>query len=495
MALNGFSILDWLVIAAFLALMVAIGFHVSRRNRNETDYALGGRNMNPSMVGLSLFATLMSTLSYLSYPGEMIRYGPVLFFGILAYPLAYFAVKRFLIPRFMESNVTSAYEILEIKLGKGTRLLATVFFLLLRFLWMSTVIYATVSAALIPIFGIDPSYTPLITILLVLITLLYTTMGGLRAVVLTDVLQSGIMFLGAILVIGIIAFRIGDVHRIFNPSLIGHWEPIDWGFDATKRMTVGNILIMRFVWQICTSGSDQMAIQRYLATKDVRSASHSYKISLIANAGIELLLAAAGFMVLAYFSYHPGMMAPGTNIIDDADTLFPRFILVGLPAGLTGLIAAALMAAAMSSLSSGLNSSATVILEDIIKPYARRRVPDEKKDLRSIKLVSLLLGLAVTVSCWFVSRVTGNLLDVVVKVVNLVVAPLFVLFFMALFVKGATDRGTIFGGLLSFAVAIAISFFEIFGIKPLWIMPFALIAGILGGLIASFVGNRIKSLK
>ncbi|MBQ9888203.1 MAG: hypothetical protein IJM41_03040 [Bacteroidales bacterium] len=178
------------------------------------------------------------------------------------------------------------------------------------------------------------------------------------------------------------------------------------------------------------------------------------------------------------------MMAPGTSLSNDADTLFPRFILVGLPSGLTGLIAAAIMAAAMSSLSSGLNSSATVIQEDLIKPYSKKRVKDVKKDLKTIKKISALLGLAVTCSCYLVSYVTGNLFDVVVKVVNLVVAPLFVLFFMALFVKGATDKGTIIGGLVSFAVAIAISFFEIFGIKAVWIMPFALIAGIAAGMLA-----------
>lgn len=492
MDLTGFSIWDWGVITAFLAVMVFIGLVVSRRNANETDYVLGGRNMNPSLVGISLFATLLSTLSYLSYPGEMIRYGPVFFSGMLAYPIAYWIAKRFLIPRFMEMEVTSAYEILEMKLGKGTRLLATVFFLLLRFLWMSTVVYATVTTALIPIFGIDPGYAPLITVVLVLITLIYTTAGGLRAVVLTDVLQSGVMFFGVILVIAVIVARVGDVHAFFNPALVSHWDKVEFGFNATQRMTVGNIVLMRLVWHVCTAGSDQMAIQRYLATRDVRSATHSYKVSLMANAGIEVLLAIVGFVVLAFFFYHPEMMEPGTSIVADADTLFPRFIRVGLPSGFTGLIAAAIMAAAMSSLSSGLNSSATVILEDLIKPYGRRKERDDRRDFKRIKLVSALLGIAVTLSCFGVAHVSGNLLDVVVKVVNLVVAPLFVLFFMALFVKQATDRGTIFGGLVSFAVAVAISFFEIFGIKPLWIMPFALLAGILAGWLGSLLDRRLS---
>ena len=488
-----FSTLDWIVIFIFLALMVFIGFRASKHNRNETDYALGGRSMNPFMVGVSLFATLMSTLSYLSYPGEMIQYGPVFFFGFLAYPLAYFVVKRFLIPKFMDMNVTSAYEILEIKVGRGTRALAVIFFLLLRFLWMSTVVYATVSTALVPIFGIDPSYVPLISILLMAITVIYSSAGGLRAVIKTDVIQSSVMFLGVILTLAFILYKLGGTEKLLDPQLTAHWKPIRWGLDPIERMTVGNIIIMRFVWQVCTSGSDQMSIQRYLATKDVKSAAHSYKISLISNACIETLLGVVGFLVMAYFLYNPQALAPGTSIAGDADTLFPRFILVGLPSGLTGLIAAAIMAAAMSSLSSGLNSSATVIEEDIIKRMMKRKGKEDKGGLKRIKLVSVLLGIAVTIACFLIPYVTGNLLDIVIKVVNLVVAPLFVLFFMALFVKGASDGATIAGGLVSFAVAIAISFFELFGIQAVWIMPFSLMAGIAAGILINLIMKH-KSL-
>ena len=366
-------------------------------------------------------------------------------------------------------------------------MLAVVFFLLLRFLWMSTVVYATVSAALVPIFGIDPSYVPLISIVLVVITVIYSSAGGLKAVVKTDVIQTAVMFLGVILTVAFILFKLGGTEKLFDPQLTAHWKPIRWGLDPVERMTVGNIIVMRFIWQVCTSGSDQMSIQRYLATKDVRSAAHSYKVSLISNACIETLLGVVGFLVMAYFIYTPQAMAPGTTVVGDADTLFPRFILVGLPAGLTGLIAAAIMAAAMSSLSSGLNSSATVIEEDIIKRRMKRKGIEDKGGLKRIKLVSAFLGIAVTIACFLIPYVTGNLLDIVIKVVNLVVAPLFVLFFMALFVKGATDKGAVVGGLVSFGVAIAISFFEIFGIKAVWIMPFSLLAGIAGGLFTDFI--------
>lgn len=492
---SAFTAIDWVILIFILGLMIWIGFIYSRKNKTADDYILGGGKMHSGMIGISLFATLLSTLSYLAYPGEMIKYGPVVFTGLLAFPVANWIVGRYIIPRIMSMKVKSAYEILEIKLGKGTRNLATIFFLSLRFLWMSTIVYATVDTALIPILGLSKSMVPLISLIIVLSTVIYTTLGGMKAVVVTDVLQTAIMFAGVIVTIGVIGWKVGSIQAFFDPSLFAHWEPIDFSINATKRMTVGNIFIMTLVWQVCTAGSDQMAIQRYLSTADAKTASRSYAISLAASCVIQLLLAVAGLTVMAYFTYFPEEMAIGATVFNDADTLFPRFISIGLPVGLTGLIAAAMMSAAMSSLSSGLNSSSTVIQEDIIKRNRKGKKYDQEADLRMIKRISAILGIIISFSCLLVSYVTGNLLDVVIKVVNLVVAPLFVLFFMALFIPFATNRGTVVGGIFSLLVAILIAFFEIFNIKVLWIMPAALIAGIVVATLFSYVESQLLTLK
>src|SRR5699024_4114003 len=132
----------------YLVSMLLIGWYFSLKNKDPADYFLGGGDMNPFTVGLSLFASLLSSLSYLAYPGEMIKYGPVIFVGVLAMPFVYYVVGWFLIPRFMEMNVTSAYEFLEQRLGLSIRMLATFFFLSLRLLWMATIIYITVNIAI-----------------------------------------------------------------------------------------------------------------------------------------------------------------------------------------------------------------------------------------------------------------------------------------------------------------------------------------------------------
>ena len=165
----------------------------------------------------------------------MIKYGPVVFTGLAAFPVANWIVGKYLIPRFMSMRVTSAYEILEIKLGKGTRNLATVFFLSLRFLWMSTIVYATVDSALIPILGLSQEMVPAISIILVLITVVYTTMGGLKAVVMTDVLQTAVMFVGVILAIVVIGWKVGSVDAFLNPALFAHWESVDFFYRCNEK--------------------------------------------------------------------------------------------------------------------------------------------------------------------------------------------------------------------------------------------------------------------
>lgn len=486
-----FSILDWVIVLVYIFLMLLIGYLSSRKNKTVEDYILGGKKMNSFSIGISLFATLFSTLSYLSYPGEMIKYGPVFLVGILALPVANWLVGKFLIPKFMQMNVKSAYEILEVKIGSNTRNLAVVFFLSLRFLWMTTIIYATVDVALVPILDINRSLVPVISVILSLLTVIYTSMGGMNAVVKTDVIQSFIMFFGLILTIIFVHVQLGTNQSLFNPDIYTHWEAVNWGIHPTKRMTAGNIFILILVIQVCTAGSDQMAIQRYLSTKSVKDATSSYNISLWGGGLIKILLAYAGICVMSYFFYNPEILG-GSTIAENADSLFPLYIRVGLPSGLTGVITAGLLAAAMSSLSSGLNSTSTVIMEDIIKKRkkAQGKLVNERREFKLIKKLTLILGTLVALSTFFLPYVTGNLFDVIQRVVNLVVAPLFVLFIMALFVPFATDRSTVWAGVSSLVIAILIAFFEIFGISSLWITPLSLLWGTIVGILLGYLDKK-----
>ncbi|GAA4445454.1 hypothetical protein GCM10023091_37180 [Ravibacter arvi] len=488
------SLPDWVVIAVYGLLMLWIGWFYSRRNKTREDYLLGGRKMNPVAVGISLFATLLSTLSYLSYPGEMIKNGPAIFAGMFALPFVYFAVGWWLIPRIMKMNVTSAYEILERKFGLPARMMATFMFLSLRFLWMATIIYVTVEIALFSVVPFDKAYALPIGIVLMLITIVYTAMGGLKAVVVTDVLQSVIFLGGALISVLLVCYHFGSFTSWLPDSWPVSWEPPRYGFDARERSTVGNAMLMLFVWYVCTTGSDQMAIQRYLATKDIKAARKSLGVSLYTNLLAKCLLGLVGLAVFAFFTRNPHLLADGKTLQDQADTLFPRFILVGLPVGLSGLVIAGLLAAAMSSLSSGVNSVSSVISEDIVQRF-RKSVSTREGLLKQVKLLSYFTGGFVMVLSIFIGNVEGNLFDVVTKVVNLFVGPLFVLFFMALFVPFSTSAGAILGGVISVIAACAVAFYGVFGITVFWILPVSLLVGAVTGTLVSFIETRFINSK
>ncbi|HEX5026817.1 MAG TPA: sodium/solute symporter [Agriterribacter sp.] len=484
------ALLDWIVLIAYAFGMLFIGWFYSRKNKTKEDYLLGGRRMNPTAVGISLFASLMSTLTYLTYPGELIKNGPVIFAGLLAFPLVYYVAGWWLIPRIMQMKVTSAYEILELKLGLSVRMLATCMFLSLRLLWMATIIYVTVDVALFSVIQFDRSYVPAIGILLTTITLIYTSMGGLKAVVVTDVIQTMIFLGGAVISIAVVCFHLGSFSDLFPAQWPGHWDTLRLGFDPLERTTLGNAMLVIFVWYVCTTGSDQMAVQRYLSTKDIHTARRSFRVSLYSNLIAYLLLALVGLAMFAYFSNNEQLLLAGKNIHEQADTLFPRFILIALPPGVSGLIIAGLLAAAMSSMSSGLNSVSSVVSEDLIKRFRKKGAP-EPDPLKQVKKLSFITGVIVMALSFFVGEVQGNLLDVIMKVVNLFVAPLFVLFFMALFVPFATERGTFLGGIISIVAAIAVAFYSAFGITVLWIMPTALVVGIVSGIVLSYTDTRL----
>ena len=485
------AVVDWIVIAAYALGMLAVGWYYSRRTATTEDYLLGGRNMNPVTVGLSLFATLLSTISYLSIPGEMIRHGPMILCTYLAYPFIFLVAGWWIIPRIIKVRVTSAYEILELRLGLSVRLIGSVLFLALRLLWMAVIIYATAGTVLVPLLGLEASATPYVCAVMGLITVIYTSMGGLRAVVFTDVVQTLILFGGAMLTVALITIHFGGVSAWWPTEWAAHWQEPRFGYDPTVRITLVGAFMAQFTWWVCTAGSDQMAVQRYLATRDLKAARNVLGTSFIANVLVGALLAVLGLALLAYFQTNPHLIPDGQTLRSDADRLFPRFIVSGLPTGVSGLVVAGLLAAAMSSLSSGINSSGSVITVDFVDRF-RRGKETETDHVRLAKYTSVLVGVIVVLLSSVVGMVQGNLLEIAFKVVNLLTAPLFGLFFMALFIRWATAPGTIVGLICGLVVVTTINYWTELtgrtdGISFLWAMPLSFLAQASVGMLVSLL--------
>jgi SSS family solute:Na+ symporter len=480
------TILDFAVVALYALAMLAVGRYYARRTKTADDYLLGGRTMSPFMIGLSLFATLTSTLTYLALPGEIIKNGPMIFAQLAAYPFIFVVVGWVLIPWIMRQRVTSGYELLETRLGVTGRLLGSGMFVALRTFWMASILYATTSKVLAPLLGLDSSWTPWLAVVMGLITIIYTAEGGLRAVVLTDAMQSLIMFVGAVVVIGIVSVRLGGIDAWWPNEWAADWPEPVFGFRADVRITFLGAALNMFVWMVCTAGSDQMAMQRYLSTRDAPAARRSFGIHLLTEVFMMALLTLVGFAVLAYFTAHPEEMTVGKSPTKDADQLLPHFIVVGLPAGLSGLVIAALLSAAMSSLSSGLNSSSAVITNDFIGRFRSVQLT-QHQEVRLARYVSVAVGVVAVSLSTVVGQLAQNLLELCIKVVNLLTAPLFVLFCLALFVRWATPLGALVATFVSIAVAVGIAFFKWFGLEMLWTGPCSLAAGVVAGMLVSLV--------
>ncbi len=484
--------LDWIVIVLYTAGMIAVGWYYARRTVTADDYVLGGRSMSPVGVGLSLFASLLSTISYFSYPGETIAHGPMVLAGVLAYPFIVWIVGWLLVPFFMRRRITSAYEVLEERFDVSLRLLGASIFVLLRLLWMATIVHVTVSKVLLPLLGVDDGWTPLVCTMLALVTIIYTSLGGLRAVVLTDVVQTCILLGGAVLTIVLISVDLGGVGQWWPQEWPERWELV-WGYDPEARMSFVGIFIATITWHVCTAGSDQIAIQRYLATRDVRAARRALMVSLGSDAVVHVFLSILGLALLAFFLQRAGGPEEAAGVFEGADGLFTRFIGGELPVGVSGLVVAGLLAAAMSSLSSGMNSSATVVLRDHVTRLRSAPLSDAAQ-LGLVRAISVAVGVVVVLLSLLVDSVAGNLLEKAYKIVNLLVAPLFVLFFLAFFVRRAGSLSAWLGVLGATLAAILVGYWEDItgsaGISFLWLMPGSLATGVVVGLLVSWIAPR-----
>ncbi len=491
----GLQFLDWVFVGVYAVVVIAIGWYYSRKQKDSSEFFTGGGNMSPGLIGISLFVTLFSTITYLAQPGEIIKHGPVILCGMLGAPLAYLIVGYVIIPRFMRHRVTSAYELLEDRLGLRIRLLGASLFIVLRLVWMALMIYLT-SNALVFIWGLSPDAVPWVSASCGLIAIIYTSIGGIRTVVITDFIQSVLLFVGALLTLLLVTIHM----KGFG------WFPTEWAtswdhqplysFDPRVRVTVLGSILAMLVWQVSTAGGDQTAIQRYMSTRNAATARRSYLITIICQILIMSTLAIVGFALLGYFNAFPEHLREGMLIEVDADRLFPLFISGFLPVGVSGLVVVALFAAVMSSIDSGLNSITAVVQTDFIDRNRRIQL-SPRKHLWMSRLLSLGIGVIVVTASSLMELVPGNFTEVTQKTTNLLVTPIFGLFFLALFIPFATPIGAIAGCLAGISTAVTIGYWDVItGYSSLsfqWIGASALAANMSVSCAVSWFTFRLRS--
>ena len=453
---QGLQPLDWGIIGAYAVGTIAVGWYYGRKQESSREYFVGSGNMNPILIGVSLFATLLSTITYLSAPGEVVGKGPVHLATLLALPFVYVIVAFVLLPVYMRRRVTSAYELLEERLGVGLRTLGATCFLILRLIWMSLLIYLA-SAAMVVMLGLDESSIPIVATVTGIVAVVYTSIGGLRAVVVTDLMQTILLMGGALLVIIAVTLDYGGfawVPREWNPN----WDkqPL-YSFDPKTRVSVLGTFLTTLTWYVCTAGGDQTSVQRFMATSDAKAAQRAIATQLCVASAVMLLLCFVGFALLGYYELHPDLLPKGFSLKDDADKVFPHFISYQLPVGISGLVVSAMFAAAMSSIDSGVNSITAVISTDFLKRFGSE-FKTNRGELLFNKGLAFGIGVIVVIGSTFMGEIPGNIMAVTNKTVNLLAPPIFGLFFFALYVPFARPAAVWISTLLSIVVAAVIAF-------------------------------------
>jgi len=453
---TGLEPLDWGIIALYALTTIGLGVYFSRGQRSANEYFTGSGNMNPALIGVSIFATLLSTISYLSYPGETIGKGPMHLASLLALPFVFLIVGYGLLPVYMKHRVTSAYELLEARLGLSVRLLGTCMFLALRLVWMTLLVYLA-AKAMVVMMGVDPKHIPWVVLATGLVSVIYTTLGGLRAVVVTDLLQTVLLFGGALLVIVTVSWLMGGFGW-FPTQRDAHWDiqPIISADPKTRITLVGTVLSV-LCWHVCTAGGDQTAVQRFMATRDVHAARKALLIHLCVAATVMITLTLVGLALLGYLRSGGFDMTAEANPKKIADDLFPRYISHHLPVGISGLVVSAMFAAAMSSIDSGVNSVTAVIMTDFLDRFGYR--PKTKKGHMWVaRILALGIGTVVVLGSSYAGYIPGNISAQTQKTVALLTTPIFTLFIFALFMPRVGTLGAWLGTAAGVAVAATIAF-------------------------------------
>jgi SSS family solute:Na+ symporter len=381
------SNVDLTILIAYLLATVLFGVWIGRGQRSAQDYLLGGRDMPWWALLISIVATETSTATFLSVPG--IAFGGTKDLTFLQLPIGYLVGRTIaafaLVPLYFRGEMFTAYDVLNKRSGSTVRTLASGLFLVTRTLADGLRLYL---AALVLQVMLGWDLWLCVTVASIA-TLVYTVLGGIRAVVWTDVIQFFVYMLGAaaalVILLGDLPGGLGGLWD--SAAQDGRLRVFDFSWDLAEPYTFWAGLIGGGVLSICSHGVDQLIVQRYLCARNQRDAQRA----LLLSAPIVGLQFAFFLFLGLGLSYYFATLHPDLTFAKN-DQAFPHFVVHHLPAGLVGIVLGAVFAAAMSTLSSSLSASASALVNDFVLPITRHR-PDEPFALRASQIATVLFAL------------------------------------------------------------------------------------------------------
>ena len=437
---------DYFIVIASILLAIVMGFYFAHRQKDSSTYFTGSGRVPAWAVGISIFATLISSVTFLAYPGAAYSSNWVLLVQGLMVPIVLLTLIGVIVPLYRSIIKLSTYEYFERRFGAGARYYSSVAFVLTHFTKMGSVFYL-VSMALAAFMNLN---IYLVVAVLALAIIILTLLGGMEAIIWMDVVQGFLLIGGGLLCITFLLFGVGTP---YGPSeIVGTaWAagkidvgPYDWNFVET---TFWVMVFNGIFYALQKYGTDQTIVQRYLTAKNDHEAKKAAFIGVFLSVPVWTMFMLVGSLLWAYYqlSPDPAVIDPDTGAqLLKADAVFPHFISTQLPLGIRGLIIAAIAAAAISSLDSDLNCISAIAVQDYLVKLRPSMSDRQKLNAGRWAVIIASLGV-IAIAVAYVQTHGGSVLETIFAFYAIFSAGIVGIFLLGLFSRRANKKGLYVG--------------------------------------------------
>lgn len=471
--------IDIMLVVIYMLALVYMGYKLGKDNKTQEDFFVGGRTVATIPIALSIAATTLSANGFIGGPGYSYSDGLIAFMLNFSIPLVLVVTLVVFLPFFYNLKVTSIYEYIEMRLGSKSRLLIVSGFLVSNIIQIGSFIF--IPSLIIQTFTGWSLY--LIVPLVVAVSILYTLLGGLKAVIWTDAIQMVVLFGGLLLIFIVIMMKldVGFFEGVGIAKDAGKFNPLNFSFDMQLENGFWAALIGgSFLW-LKYFATDQTQTQRMIAAKSVREVKKSIAISGIVMNTIYFLFIVLGIFLYVYFD--------GKPFENDNDVMI-TFLADSIPVGVLGIIIAAVFAAAMSSIDSVLNSVTTVFVKDIYEKYITKGKEASLKVSRVFTFVFGLLLIGFTLMAF--GGTTASILAIIGSYLSYFSGAMIAMFVLAMFTKRAGDIGVAIGFVAG--IAFTIFFGKVGIVNWLWNYPVGFLATVIIGYGVSILINEKQAV-
>jgi len=448
-----FGWLNYAVIGLYFAVSLGIGLYFSYKQRSTDDYFVGGGRIPWWASGLSVFGTLLSAITFMAIPAKSFTTDWSFFFLNIAAIVVTPVIAYLFIPFFNKLKITTAYEFLEDRFNYTARAFGSLSFILFQ-LGRIGIVLLLPSLAISIVTGISVETSILI---MGIICIVYTTFGGIEAVIWTDVFQVIILMGGSVLaVVWILSATEMPFGEMINYAQAkDKFNVIDLNFNFTDS-TFWVVFIGGLASAMVSQGTDQTIVQRYLTSSDIKDSRKTLYTNAVLTLPATIIFFGIGTLLFIFYTEMPERLSPG---LSNNDSIFPWYIVNELPKGVSGLLIGGIFSAAMSSISSSLNSVSTAFCNDFYKRFNPKG--SDKNLLKVARIATVAIGIfGIIFALWMANSNIKSLWDQFYKFLGLFTGGLGGMFLLGMLTKSANSNGVILGLVLSAVVTWAVSMYS-----------------------------------